>query len=161
MSFVICGSSTTEAKSWLSSLTYFLPPTAISWFLQCFWFSKVVCVWGFLLWLLLAPFSMRGLNLSVWHYSGGDVNNCLLTQVRNRWQTKARILPMPNLVGQWVLLELLTEMWVRGYSQELKELKDICIMKSPLQHGWQLTKAGNLEHSVCIQTVGQIGESLL
>lgn len=114
MSFVICGPSTTEAKSWLSNLTYFLPPTAISCFLQCFWFSKVVCICGFHLWLLLAPFPVRGLNIGVWHYSWGDANNCLLTQVGNWWQTKARILPMSNLVGQWVLLELLTEIWVKG-----------------------------------------------
>ena len=49
--------------------------------------------------------------------------------------------PKPNLVNQWVLLWLLTGIWVSGYLQEQKWFKDNSITKAHPQH------LGNLKHT--------------
>lgn len=52
-----------------------------------------------------------------------------------------RTLPKSNLVNQWVLLGLLSGMWVRGYLKEYKWLKDSCTTQCLPQHercSWNL-----------------------
>lgn len=49
-----------------------------------------------------------------------------------------------SLVNQWVSLELLTGIWMRGYLREQHRQQQ---NQSAPQHGWQLTNAGNLEHT--------------
>lgn len=65
------------------------------------------------------------------------------------WQTKVIIIPMSRLVHQWVLLGLLLGIWMRGFLQKQKWLKD----QSPLQHGWQLPSWGPRSHCLTYRPV--------
>lgn len=54
----------------------------------------------------------------------------LLTPHRKWMSDQSTIPPKSTQVSHWVLLELLTEIWVRGYLQKLKCPKDSCHQKS-------------------------------
>lgn len=79
------------------------------------------------------------------HSSWGNGTKHLPTPNWKPQQTKVKIPQKSNSVDQWVLFGSLTGMWVRGHLQEQKWLKVSCLTKC--QHGWQLTKTENLEHT--------------
>jgi hypothetical protein len=71
-------------------------------------------------------------DLVVWqNFSWGDA-----THIGSPGQTKVQTLTKSNLVNHWVLLGLLTGIWVRGYWLET------AAEPQATQHGWHLTKLG-------------------
>lgn len=72
----------------------------------------------------------------LWHYSWGDMNKCLPTADREPTRDPSSDPTKVHLVKHWVFLGLLT-------GPEVTQRP---------QHGWQLMKAGSLEHTT--QAVG-------
>ena len=60
-----------------------------------------------------------------------------LLQIENPWHIKVQIVPKSNLVNQWVLLVLLTAIWVTFRCRN--DSKTAASLSSP-QHPWQLIK---------------------
>lgn len=63
-------------------------------------------------------------------FRGGDVTHTPDREGSYDWPPKVQIPPESNLLKKWVLLSLFTEVWVSGYLQEQKWLKDSCINKA-------------------------------
>lgn len=77
----------------------------------------------------------------------GDENKCLLTLERVLTIDQSQDTAKANSLTQRAFLGLLTGIWVKGYSQELKRLKDICITKAHPCVGDSSGKLGNLGHT--------------
>lgn len=60
----------------------------------------------------------------------GDATHSLLTPDAEPSTDQIYLWPKSNLVNQWALLELLTGIWMKGYLQEQKSLKDSWITKA-------------------------------
>lgn len=76
---------------------------------------------------------------------GEDVNKCL--QIRNQRQAKVRISPKSTSASQGVLLGLpLKYRWRATYRN--RNGSKTAASQKPTPTWWQLTNAGNLEHSV-------------
>lgn len=78
-----------------------------------------------------------------------NIHTHLLTSERNPVtnQRKYRLSPKSNLLKQCVLLGLLAGVWMKGYLQEQKLLKDSCITKTHSTMGDSSQKLKSLEHT--------------
>lgn len=65
-------------------------------------------------------------------WSQEDTSKRLLKPEREQMSDQSTIPPKPTQMNNWVLLELLTGVWVRDYLQKLKCPKDNCITKNPI-----------------------------
>lgn len=71
---------------------------------------------------------------------------------------KVWITPKSNLVNQCGLLRLLTGVWVRGYLQKHKWLKDSCVTKAHLSMRDSSQRLGSWRNSLSLQVAWQAGE---
>lgn len=90
----------------------------------------------------------------------GDENKCLLTLERVLTIDQSQDTAKANSLTQRAFLGLLAGIWVKGYSQEQKRFKDICITKAHPCVGDSSGKLGNLGHTAQPAAVWQIGEHL-
>lgn len=85
-------------------------------------------------------------KIALWHYSWGDVNNIYSFQQ----QIKVAISTKVQLDEPVCLLGLSTGVWVRGYLQDFRWLKDNCITENPPlpsvhDYSWTLVLSVGLE----------------
>lgn len=80
----------------------------------------------------------------MWQTFSGEIQHIHTSklQIGNPWQSKIQIPPKSSLLTQWVLVGLLTGIWVRSYLQEQKWLKDSCVTKATSGDGSQSWEPG-------------------
>lgn len=84
----------------------------------------------------------------VWHYFWGDLNKHPPSPDKVYTTDQSTVTTEVPLGEPWVLLGLFIGMWVRGYLQGQKWLKDVAAPKCPAQHGYQFMTCGNLGRTV-------------
>lgn len=83
----------------------------------------------------------------LWHKFSWEMQHMPIHRRRGTHDSRIQI-PKTNLMNQWVLLGLITGVWMRHHLQEQKWLKDSCITKAtPPWVTDNSQKAGNLERT--------------
>lgn len=99
------------------------------------------------------------LGIIVWYYSWGDINKYLLTPDRKQTTDQSRI----PLKSNWCANEF-TRITYRSVGEGLITITEITQKQlhcqSLYRHGWQPTKAGNLECTENLQVAQQVRDYL-
>lgn len=132
------------AKSVLSRLLLVVPSWSLGFFVahclrKCEWNSRIfgdeacririfVCERFACIYSIYCPWELISISLSETTFEK-TWKNINLSQIENWLQNKPRILPIFQLMNEWVLLRLFMGLLLIGYSQEQKWLKDWWVSK--------------------------------